>query len=468
MGTLKNPKKVMQLAKRFASKDASRPILQCIHLDEDGSAVATDSYRLVTIAGVWDGPSIDIDPELAAKMSKTPASIKEVEVVTEQNWVECRIGNSVVKGDKPEGSYPKYKTLLKDWSANAVAEVPAKQAAVICLAHKGDNVRVDISNGCCVMSGVGDAEPSARFDGCAEGAGIVHLNPEYFESALKACGDKASVKVMASMKPVIVGSGNMQVVVMPVRMGAAAKPKVKEAKKEEPMAKSEKKQAPKKEERMVASGLSGWVVYGTTSGGEVGWLSYSDHKTNKGAEEWLKRTAKRTDGTELSSVKAEFFGNGTERDGLMDDRKAQLKRLCGKVVTWRGGANRNTGLATTWKRPATEAVVTTAKVIPTAEGIKTEVVEQHTEKVERKPKAAAKPKAAKPEPKHDDAITVSLTYMKAWCAEREDVLATQKHEGCCIWVEGITKPYQAELKELGFRWGKSRKAWYFDPKRVTA
>lgn len=247
------------------------------------------------------------------------------------------------------------------------------------------------------------------------------------------------------------------------------------AKKEAP-----KKEAAKKEERMVASGLGGWVVYGTTADGKVGWLSYNDHKTSKGAEEWLKRTAMRTDGTELASVKSEFFGNGTERDGLMDDRKAMLKKLCDKVVTWRGGANRNTGLASTWERPATEVVVTTAKIIPTAEGIKTEVVEQHTEKVERKPKApakkkaAAKPKAAKPkaepkpEPKHEDAaVVVSLEYMKGWCAERKDVLATQKREGCCIWVEGVTKPYQAELKSLGFRWGKSRKAWYFDPKRVA-
>lgn len=45
----------------------------------------------------------------------------------------------------------------------------------------------------------------------------------------------------------------------------------------------------------------------------------------------------------------------------------------------------------------------------------------------------------------EGAIEVSLENMKEWCKER-NLLATQKREGCCIWVEGDSKPYADELK----------------------
>lgn len=91
------------------------------------------------------------------------------------------------------------------------------------------------------------------------------------------------------------------------------------------------------------------------------------------------------------------------------------------------------------------------------------------EKPKAKPKrskAKAKPKPA-PKQAEEAAIEVSLDYMRQWCAERGNMVATQKREGCCIWVEGETKPYQSELNALGFRWGRARKGWYYDPKRAA-
>ena len=438
MGTLRNPKKAMGKAIKFTDKKGTRPILGCVRL-EDGKAIATDSYRMIAVAGVWDGEPLTIPADLAAKMAKIPASHRECEVEAVGNEVVCRYGGNVIRADATEGKYPNVGTFLKPIDAKAVAEVPVKQAAVLCRAH--DRVRVDISDGCCVISGGDDPEPAVRFDKCSQGAGIAEFNGKCLESALKACGDKASICLEASMKPAQVRNGSIACIVMPVKLGQQkGKPKVAE-RKDEGMKKKE-------------TGMGGFVVYGTTKDGKAGWVSSSDHMTNKGAEEWLRRTARRTDGTELASVKSEFFSDGAERDKLAEDAKAKLKRLCDKVVTWRGGASRNTGLASTWERPATEVVVTRARITPTPDGVKAEVVERRTEKIE------------KPKPE-DAAAVVSLEYMKAWCSEREDVIATQKREGCCIWVEGVTKPYQAELKELGFRWGKSRKAWYFDPKRVA-
>ena len=73
---------------------------------------------------------------------------------------------------------------------------------------------------------------------------------------------------------------------------------------------------------------------------------------------------------------------------------------------------------------------------------------------------AAPEPVTEPEPEPEQAVAVSLEFMRAWCGERSDVIATQKREGCCIWVEGSTKPYADELAELGFRWSRGRKAWY--------
>ncbi len=77
--------------------------------------------------------------------------------------------------------------------------------------------------------------------------------------------------------------------------------------------------------------------------------------------------------------------------------------------------------------------------------------------------AAAYKEPEKPAP--GTAIEVSLKTMEAWCKER-NLLATQKREGCCIWVSGDSKPYAKQLKEMKFRWAPRRKAWYFDPSKA--
>ena len=88
---------------------------------------------------------------------------------------------------------------------------------------------------------------------------------------------------------------------------------------------------------------------------------------------------------------------------------------------------------------------------------------------ERKAEKPEAPKAEEPkaEAKAEDvAIAMSLEFMQEWC-KRGNMVATQKREGCCIWVEGETKPFQDELSGLGFRWAPRRKGWYIDPTKVA-
>ena len=65
------------------------------------------------------------------------------------------------------------------------------------------------------------------------------------------------------------------------------------------------------------------------------------------------------------------------------------------------------------------------------------------------------------------AAEVSLESMRKWC-EGKGLKAKQVHPGSKdkIWVLGPSKPYRPELKEMGFRWGTSKKfgkGWYCEP-----
>ena len=100
-----------------------------------------------------------------------------------------------------------------------------------------------------------------------------------------------------------------------------------------------------------------------------------------------------------------------------------------------------------------------------------ELEEVWKENATLKAKAPEKPQeptksAEKPQPEPDKgeatAAVVSLETMQAWAKER-GLVATQKHEGSCIWVEGDSREYADELKGLGFRFAKKRKSWYFTP-----
>ena len=90
-----------------------------------------------------------------------------------------------------------------------------------------------------------------------------------------------------------------------------------------------------------------------------------------------------------------------------------------------------------------------------------ELDEVWKENAQLKAKPEPKPEP-KPEVKADVPTTVTLEAMQAWANER-NLVATQKREGTCIWVEGDSKEYADELKELGFRFAKKRKSWYLNP-----
>lgn len=88
---------------------------------------------------------------------------------------------------------------------------------------------------------------------------------------------------------------------------------------------------------------------------------------------------------------------------------------------------------------------------------------EHLKKAKQAPQVPQAPKAPQP-PKAvvEAAGAVSLEAMRKWC-EGKGLVASQKREGTCIWVEGESRDYADELKEMGFRFAKKRKSWYLNP-----
>lgn len=137
------------------------------------------------------------------------------------------------------------------------------------------------------------------------------------------------------------------------------------------------------------------------------------------------------------------------RDGdkLLDRLKDELKMNHDTVITLVGTPG--SCLRTIWESDERKASETMKK------SRKKQPKKGATQKTAKKP--AAKKTIEK------TAAIVSLETMKAWCAERENVIATQKREGASIRVYGETKPYREELLQLGFRWTPNKQFWYAKP-----
>lgn len=85
-------------------------------------------------------------------------------------------------------------------------------------------------------------------------------------------------------------------------------------------------------------------------------------------------------------------------------------------------------------------------------------------KAKRSTKKAAESKADMAE---EVSMSALLERMRKWCADRKDVVAIRKNDRLVtpVRIEGATKPYKDELKELGFRYAR-KGFWYYGPKEA--
>ena len=233
--------------------------------------------------------------------------------------------------------------------------------------------------------------------------------------------------------------------------------------------------------------VQGWVVYGTTADGKVGWLSYSDHKTDKGAREWLARTAAESDGVRLKSVKASFVSGSAEREAEMAGAAETLRKLCDEVVTWTGSRKRKSGLKSTWKRETPKAPEPVKPAAPKGDAPKppkpprkkADELARAMAEIEKLREELAAAKAARGFVGHEGfelvAEAVSVDEMQErllkFAEGKEGLRVERANAKSAVWLCGDSRPWKDELDGKGLRFGTSSKfgkGWYYSEREQRA
>lgn len=481
-GTLENPVKVMRRALKFASRDAKRPILTAVHLDESGDVVSTDSYRLFA-EGAWDGPTMNVDYATAYDISKCKVKGNETaEFELKGGKLAVRMGDgTVINGATVEGKYPDYSKFF-EIETRTTAYVKPEQVLPILREHAKGNVRIDVCNRDVVISGAsGEPEPAVRFDKACDGEDkLVEVKAAYLKEALQCMGDVAEIRIEASHKPLVVSSGDgTDVLVMPVRLGGTKEPKVK-TKKEERVEKKETITVECFGRSFYASHRKGEFI---TPGGPSERVSFEVGKAyryREGGHEYAAASLGYDVYKGQKKCLFAVFEGGEWRGYLRTMAWGKLKTLANNPLDEpkQDEPKKLTPPPVKADKPRKQAPKAPAKPKTEEKG---NDMEKRIEELEARLKAmsaeleevwkenaqlkATKPEVKpepKPEPAEVKAEVVSLETMQQWC-EGKGLVASQKREGTCIWVEGDSKEYADELKELGFRFAKKRKSWYLNP-----
>lgn len=503
MGTLTNPAKTMKRAIRHASRDASRPILGCVHLDEHGEVVATDSYRLSVEHGVWDGgENIDVPFDLSYDLAHLKASVKSVEVEKDGNEfavVKATLPDgSELKSYTPSGKYPKWKALVNDKYLSILqvkrSELLAKTRELV--KAKAKVVKLEITDKHELVFG-GELFERAWADGNPL---VIGFDPKFVRDALNSIEcDEISIRLLSPITPASfmpATTNDIEVIVMPVRLD---EPKDKGKGK---TAKPERKPEPEKVDNdrlarslyrialdRAASDPDGRVEGGNASSYDrnivfeyerAGQLTHESHGDYTSwyrdgefvtciERRWSKRKIHLTypelkpaqckdDIVKMLNQADEIERAAKEKAGA--DVKATVNDMGdGVTAVVIEPKKEGTDMAENKRIEELEAALAELKAELKARNDELEQVWKENESLKRKPEPKPEPE---PEVKaeHETVAEVSLSAMQEWC-EGKGLIATQKREGACIWVEGDSKPYADELKELGFRFAKKRKSWYF-------
>lgn len=476
---LTDPVKVMKAACKFASKDASRPILCAVHLDECGDVVSTDSYRMFVQHGAWEGESLDIEYAVAYAISKRKLKGNDfAELTVNGNVVKVKMGDGFeFEGNIVEGKYPVYKKLMPE-KHTAVAYIDADRVLPVVREHvrlKSKGVTVAVNRNHLFVSGYGEnVKPSVELAQASEGEGFITFDPKFLRDTLGIFKGIVDMRFAEPYKPAVFVHGDSEVLVMPIRTDAT--PKKQERKlnptkatpdelrkaihdlaidraANDPDSKVKPANASVSERNLVweyeragkltrkeANSFTSWYLDGEFLVCiERRW---SQREINLTHPE-LKPIAHRSDMVE--SVLAERAAKAETEKQEAAKKEEELKEIeaLKKEIE-------------ALKAEAEKAKAETAKAKAEVEKLKAKP------KAEPKSTKKAEPKAAK------KGAEITLEFMQAWAKER-GLEAKQKHPGTedKIWVLGDSKAYHDELVEMGFRWAKRSKmgeGWYATPK----
>lgn len=213
----------------MASVDENRPLITGVYFGK-GDAAATDSYRLGVVHDLPDTGVEVIIPASALKIILAEGG--GCEVTFDQQQVTVVSGTRTITARLYEGEYPNWRGLIpKSYPFSltfasaelrsafdraglaAVSDPKSKSSRVVRLERDGDKARVwadDADTGVSVSDTIG-----CRGDF----EGRVGWQPDYLADLLDAAqADEVTVELADSLKPSVVRTGRLTLLVMPVRL----------------------------------------------------------------------------------------------------------------------------------------------------------------------------------------------------------------------------------------------------------
>ena len=511
-GTLSNAVRTMRRAVKFAGKDFSREILTNVHFAENGDIVATDSWRMYVEPHVWDGDELNIPLSMAQAIAKKSVKVESAVIESEAGRITAKLSDGTVLVDEEfggAGKYPLYGKLFEGLDERTVAYVNPKQLLPIARAHvksKSKAIRIDVRERDFTAQGAeGEVMPSVKFDKACDGDDIeVGISPKFLRDTLNAIGgDAVRIGITSHIKPITFSDldQSFTVLVMPVRIDLNREVKPNKKPERKPLAPEKvdvrelkmalyamavDRAAEDADSRMRggnASEKERSLVWRLQKDGRLDHETFGNYTTWKLDGEFVTCIERRWSKRKIHLHYPELKPLGHDENIVAKLAAEELKRekfakafaekceektgikLDVKPIPGGGSA---AGFKQEPKKEETDmtdelkARIEELEAQLKARNDELEQVWKENESLKRS-KPEPKAEAPKPEPakaEHETVAEVSLNTMKAWC-EGKGLIATQKREGACIWVEGDSKPYANELKELGFRFAKKRKSWYF-------
>lgn len=458
---LANPARVMKRAVKFASRDFSSEILTHVHLDKNGDVVATDAYILYTEHGVYNGESLDIPLDMAKKLAKCKVANKEAVFTVSDGKIVAELDDGtkfVSEQSQLVQNYPSYGNLYKGLKYYTVAYITLKQVKAILDAHAREKRGsiVSIHNRDFELVGEGDPNPRVKIAKACDGDDIdIAFNPKFLKTALSVV-EQAELRISEPTKPIIIVEGNIEVLVMPIRLS-------------EKVPEPPKNTATPKPEPIVLKGA------------HVTFTGALPTMTRRKAFDLLKKAG---------GIPCERFTKSTTILVAATNAKSAKRRAAEKAIADGQNVRIVNGdefmkalvAAEREETEVTEVKVTKARIDITPEGVKATPIESHVEKVEtpkpkaKKPKTAPKkPKATKPKTEKPalTAATVSLETMSEWCEKFGRGYEAKRYgkDGAQgpVWVYGVKREdmdARKELTDLGFRFKKNAKhgsGWWKQP-----
>lgn len=201
---------IVKHAKKFASKDNTRPVLCGVHYDKDGSAVMTDRYRLLRIKDAHNyGRTFTSDVKTGAEIDGTypdTSKIFPTEFKTEITLIET-------------GKLTNVKdAIARVKLAVDTAKLSGDKSHVARLEYVGSSVTLSVTSDNPIVSF--SAGISASISGPDES---IAFNAEYMLDALNVFKDARSQRVIiglnGSMSPIVLRDeeNGIDAIVLPIR-----------------------------------------------------------------------------------------------------------------------------------------------------------------------------------------------------------------------------------------------------------